>query len=317
MESSFHQFCLLPAEIRCKIWRFAIPCRIIPARLKLDLDTWNAATETDLLMTHYRVIYDGQRPLLPSAGLVNHEAHHEMIKRYKPLRLSRDAVKHALGYQKVDDTAFNTICDSSRISSFNPECDVLEWMAPQRWIVPDFEKRCPLFIAACLSVRHVSFHFQEKTPTRLDIIALAVLDPDQPLETLTITMRRTAERVFRSRLARRPSKPEALQGGFEDIHRILLQHAAYFPSWDEALFKRLTSAHIDGALYMPRPQASRLGTQFSIYEILYQDDFEDKKYLARRWTSLRWGFYTYCLPWILSARLRRTWIGSSVSELGA
>ncbi|OTA77307.1 hypothetical protein M434DRAFT_402364 [Hypoxylon sp. CO27-5] len=287
MESSFPQFRLLPAEIRCKVWRFAIPSRTIPARLKLDLDTWNAATETDLLLTHYRVIYDRQVPLLPSAGLVNHEAHHEIMKRYKPLRLSRDAVKHALGYQEVDDTAFNTMCNSSRISSFNPECDVLEWMAPQHWTVFDFEKLCPLFVAACLSVRHVSFHFQDYLQARLEVIALAVLDPDQPLETLTITLGPSVERVSRYRLARCPYKSEAPHGDYKDIPRILSQYAAYFPSWDKVFVKRSTPAHIDWPSYMPRPEASRLDTRFSIYEVICQDDLEDKKYLARRWSELK------------------------------
>ncbi|KAI0836566.1 hypothetical protein F5Y06DRAFT_272814 [Hypoxylon sp. FL0890] len=229
MEPSFPQFHLLPAELRSKVWRFAIPCRIIPVKLKMDLDTWNAATEEDSLLTHYRVVYDGQVPQLPSVGLVNREAHHEIMRHYKPIRLDRDAVKRALGYEEVDDMAINTIktmCNSSRISLFDPERDVLEWRAPQHWIIPNYETLRPLFVAACLSVRHVSIHFQASLQSHLDIIASAVFDQDQPLETLTITMGDTHERGSRYRLARCPSESEALRPDFVDIQRILSQYSA-------------------------------------------------------------------------------------------
>ncbi|KAI1407106.1 hypothetical protein F5Y13DRAFT_175668 [Hypoxylon sp. FL1857] len=305
MESSFPQFGLLPAEIRCKIWRFAIPRRIVPVRLKLDLDTWNAATEADSILSHYRVTYDGQAPLLPSVGLVNHEAHYEIINNYKPLQLDRNSVRQALGLQTTESTAFSTICDSSRISSFNPDRDVLEWMAPHRWAIPSLDKLRPLLLGACLPVRHVSFQFQTLSIllfNNLKILACAVLDQDQPLETLTLTMEYPTERVHRYRLARRPSNPEVLKGDLGDVQRILLRYSACFLPWykttrgdeqtsvrDPHNYVHRTLANDFRSSLMLSAQEARLDAQFSIYEVLYPDDLEDKKYMEKRWSELRWA----------------------------
>ncbi|KAI1140037.1 hypothetical protein F5Y05DRAFT_376945 [Hypoxylon sp. FL0543] len=224
MEPLFPQFRHLPAELRCAIWRFAVPRRNVPVKLKMDLDTWNAATEWDSLLIHYRVVHDGQAPPLPSVGLVNHEAHDEIMKHYKPLQLRRNAVKRALRNHEVDDTAFDTIRGSSRISLFHLECDVLEWRAPQHWLT-NYQVLYPLFVAACLSVRHVSIYFQDRLHPQIMTIALAVLDEDQPLQTLTTIMGRPPERVFHYRVARRPSQPEAFQTDIDDVRRILSQYS--------------------------------------------------------------------------------------------
>ncbi|KAI1778500.1 hypothetical protein F4818DRAFT_406257 [Hypoxylon cercidicola] len=236
LEYSFPQFSRLPAELRCKIWRFAIPRRTIPARLKLDLDAWNAATEADW-MQHYRVEFDGPVPPLPPLPLVNHEARYEITRSYsKPLEISGDAVKRSLGDRSVDDATFEDMCGSSRISRFNPECDVLEWKDPKRWLPHIPQQPHPLFLAACLSVRHVSLQYEASMHKQLEALTLAVLDSDQPLETLTVTLvLPSEEQAHQFRLARRPSSLRLLGKEEKDIRAILSQHSTCFIPWCKEL----------------------------------------------------------------------------------
>ncbi|KAI1767138.1 hypothetical protein GGR53DRAFT_144225 [Hypoxylon sp. FL1150] len=236
-EPSFPQFSQLPAELRCKIWRFAIPRRTIPARLKLDLDAWNGATESDW-MQHYRVVFDGPEPSLPPLPLVNHEARYEITRNYsKPLEISRAAIKQSLGTRSVDDATFEDLCASSRISRFNPECDVLEWKNPMRWLPRISQQQPhPLFLAACLSVRHISLEYDPSMHKQLEAITAAVLDKDQPLETLTITLILPSEdQGHQFRLARRPAHLRLIDKDEKDVRAILSQHSTCFIPWCEEL----------------------------------------------------------------------------------
>ncbi|KAI2606522.1 uncharacterized protein GGS25DRAFT_524187 [Hypoxylon fragiforme] len=306
MEPSFPQFSLLPAELRCKIWRLATPPRIVRARIKLDLEAWNNATEADWMDVHYRVVFDGQAPPLPLLVLVSHEARHEILESYRnPLQISGVALRQALGAQSVDDTALDTMCDSSRILRFNPECDVLEWMEPRRW-VDIFRKPSPLFLAACLSsVRHVSVEYHSRISTELDLLSLAVLDQDQPLKTLTMLSLHSIEnrpldyRCLRYRLAKRSSGPEAIlgeEGTAGDVQHILSRHPTCFLT----LSQRTQGDGYGGFLHKAHPlinellargirprgmlleAETELSSKFAIYEAFDPSDLADEEYISWR-----------------------------------
>ncbi|KAI0383413.1 hypothetical protein F5Y04DRAFT_251257 [Hypomontagnella monticulosa] len=259
MESSFPQFRHLPSELRCKIWRLAIPGRTVFVRLKLDLDAWNAATETDWMQTHYRLVPDGQLPPLPAVALVNREAWHEVMTAYAPFRISEDVRRrtHAsfstcmMGEldrgavrPSADDAALDLMYDGARVPHFNMDTDALEWSSPGRWATKSFREPCLLFLAACLSVRYVSIEYDQSMCVQLEDLVLAFLDPDQPLETLTIggIESRYADRFLtkipRFRLARTPPGPKYFlksKEDLDDLDTILARHEACFLPWEGAL----------------------------------------------------------------------------------
>lgn len=300
MESqfSFPQFSQLPAELRCKIWRFAIPRRTIPARLKLDLDAWNAATEADW-MQYYRVELDGPVPSLPPLPLVNHEARYEITRSYsKPLEISRAAVRRSLGTRSVDDTTFEDMCGSSRISRFNPECDVLEWKDPRRWLpsAPLQRQPHPLFLAACLSVRHVSLEYEASMHKQLEALTAAVLDQDQPLETLTVALvLPSEEQKHQFRLARRPSSLRLLDKDEKDVRAILSRHSTCFIPWCKNLgdggapkdspppVDRTATEDLPPHALTPAATETRQNPEFLIYKVSSPDNMECNDFLSWFW----------------------------------
>ncbi|KAI8965232.1 hypothetical protein F5Y11DRAFT_313378 [Daldinia sp. FL1419] len=303
MVSSFPQFPLLPAELRYKIWRFAIPHRNVPVRLKLDLDAWNAATESDWVQVHYRIIPDAENriPPLPRLARVNREAWHEVIKSYKPLRVSKDTIRRSLGTQSVDETALDIMCSNSTIAQFNVDRDVLEWAEPRRWSTGTRELPYPIFLAACLSVRHVSMEYNLSMHTQLETLALAVLDQDQPLETLTISVNvefRTGKIDSRFRLAKSPPEPSIffLEKFVEwkDVDDILSQYPTcllYRTSPDDSVQglhplvnETLTKGY--SPAQMPLAPKTRLGTRFSVYEVLRPGNPKDEELSL----SLDWAY---------------------------
>ncbi|KAI1394435.1 uncharacterized protein F4822DRAFT_388167 [Hypoxylon trugodes] len=291
MEPSFPQFRDLPAELRCKIWRMAIPRRIVSARLKLDLDAWNAATETDWMQVHYRVVPDDRKSFLNPVALVNHEARHEMTKNYKPLRISRKAVEKSLGTRIMDLDAF---CGSSRIPWFNPEYDVLGWTEPKRWSTGCNEQPCPLFLAACLSVRYVEFKLDVSMNTQLEILAFAVLDRDQPLETLTIIVKEDGPRY---RLTRRPPNSKFLCGKSRNdmIHVLSRSPVSLFPWCNIAkdptqkphpLVNRML-VEVSRPKQKPLGLKTRLGTRFAIYGVFDPDHEGAEEYVKEHWDVMK------------------------------
>ncbi|KAH9907068.1 hypothetical protein F4778DRAFT_612393 [Xylariomycetidae sp. FL2044] len=224
MEStSFPQFSLLPSELRCKIWRLALSRRIIPVRLRIDLDTWNSSTEADW-WTNYRVFEDATPLPVPPGLLVNHEARHEIAPFYRePLTIDRAVLEAILKWPAfsslssaaaVGESGLRGMCDGRRIPRFNRDFDVLEWAGTRRWASPAgraMQRGQPLFLAACLSVRHVSLEINDSMHYQLETLAFAVLDRDQPLQTLTIRddsphqCRMDDRLVGEFRLARRPA----------------------------------------------------------------------------------------------------------------
>ncbi|KAI2465400.1 hypothetical protein F4781DRAFT_26826 [Annulohypoxylon bovei var. microspora] len=269
MEPSFPQFRLLPPEIRCMIWNFAITRRIVPVRPKWDSearDDIDEEEEEDWEQFYMRVVYDGPVPLL-SIALVNHEARHEI--GMKPLLIDRETIRWSLGNLKVSDTVFDTLCESSRIPWFNPQRDVLKWREPHRcvgwW---DYLWSRPVFLAACLSVRHISVGYKKAMRKQLEVLALAVLDPTRSPETLTITYEGY---TTKHRLARHPSGPKAfLTDDWENLELLLFDHSVCFLPWYET-FQDDVPVFIEGPHHK-----TRLDTRFSIYEVVSFPDHSDE-----------------------------------------
>lgn len=311
-DSSFPQFSQLPAELRCKIWRFAIPRRTIPARLKLDLDAWNGATETDW-MQHYRVVFDGPEPSLPPLPLVNHEARYEITRSYsRPLAISSAALKQSLGARSLDDAEFEDMCASSRISRFNAECDVLEWKDPKRWLPRSMQLQQPhpLFLAACLSVRHVSLEYEASMHRQLEALTAAVLDKDQPLETLTVTLVLPNEdQGHQFRLARRPANLRLLDKDEKDVRAILSQHSTCFIPWCkelkdgadigddvQALVDETAVDGIPHALKAATPE-TRQNSEFLIYKVSSPGNMECNDFI-------NWFWYVSLYPEKMGIKIR-------------
>lgn len=223
----FPQFALLPAELRLRIWRYAAPRRTIPVRLKQDLDAWNWASNLDWWM-HYNVVPDGQSPSpVPAVLLVNTEARAEVVKQYQhPLRIDRDHVRRTTRvpdeYESVHDgdeqtsKSFDKMCDASSVRPFHPYCDVLEWAETWRWHRDAMTNTTPLFLGACLSVRHVSIEYALWMCGPLLRLAKAVVSEKHPtqLSTITVTINQPRERrQTQYRLAKRPPSAVPLVGG--------------------------------------------------------------------------------------------------------
>ncbi|KAI1371104.1 hypothetical protein F4677DRAFT_318319 [Hypoxylon crocopeplum] len=295
MECSFPQFSLLPAELRCRIWRSAIPRRTVRARLKWDLDAWNGAEEGEWMHIFYGVVPDGRVTALPPVSLVNHEARYEIMKSYnKPLQISRDTVVRSLGGVSVPDSAIDCMTDSSTIPRFDPDHDVLEWTGTGRWGTKEENSPRPLFLAACLSVRHVSIEYDVSMYTQLEVLAVGLLDQDQPLETLTITVKNVEYSIKEGRaqfrLAKHPPGPRLYmkqeQVNWKGIQAALSRHSTCFLPFDYA------GLYDDEAdfLFKPLPisPGTRLDVGFSIYEVLDPSDLEEEVYIS--WRLHRGGF---------------------------
>ncbi|KAI1081539.1 hypothetical protein F5B20DRAFT_569893 [Whalleya microplaca] len=280
MECPFPQFGLLPAELRCKVWCFAVPRRTIPVRLKLDLDAWNGAHEMEWEQIHYRLVSDGKPVPLPPVTMVNHEARHEAMKSYKKsLQINRDSMRRALGLHAVDDVAFGTLCNSSRIPWFNPKCDVLEWSEPFRWSSGHASLPSPLFLGACLSVKHISLEPEVSMNSQLETLAIAVLDAAQPLEILNITLKESQSCWRQFRLARRPASIRFSQRE-EDVQAVLARHSTCFLPWYS------TSPAETWPRQAPLGPETQLDTRFSIYQVLRPHELADQKYIALRLEAL-------------------------------
>ncbi|KAJ1326203.1 2EXR family [Microdochium nivale] len=237
---SFPQFALLPAELRLRIWRFAAPRRTVPVRLKQDLDAWNWASNLDWWM-HYNVVSDNNNPhkqqhdaaapdynKIPAVLLVNTEARGELIKQYRePLRINRELVKWlslrpwegplatvglaanlGLGQpQQPASESFDRMCDAPSVKPFHPEFDVLEWAETWRWHRDATTNTTPLFLGACLSVRHVSLEYAVWMSQPLGTLARMITEKrsDISLQTITVTVNQPRKRrQSQFRLARKP-----------------------------------------------------------------------------------------------------------------
>ncbi|KAI0473191.1 hypothetical protein GGR56DRAFT_603732 [Xylariaceae sp. FL0804] len=226
MDPGFPRFSELPAELRCHIWRLAIPCRFVSVRLRLDLDGWNSSTESDW-STHYRVELDGPDyrthppPGPPSLAGVNHEARAEVLSHYGPSLPPSTLKRTDRGWP---------VGEGAEIPWFNAQSDVLSWARVNRW-----PPNSDLFARTCLSVQHVEVensHTNTGLAHQLFRLAAAVLDPAQPLQTLTVlqqlyTPGSWGRFACRYRVVRRPPSPRVLRKG-EPLADVLARHDAGF-----------------------------------------------------------------------------------------
>ncbi|KAI2638648.1 hypothetical protein GGS26DRAFT_352851 [Hypomontagnella submonticulosa] len=132
--------------------------------------------------------------------------------------------------------------DGSRIPHFNPDTNALEWNSTGRWATKSWREPCPLFLAACLSVRYVSVEYDRSMCVQLEDLVLALLDPCQPLETLTISGIESHPSFHvkypRYRLARTPPGPRYFlekEADVEELDAILSRRETCFLPWEGLL----------------------------------------------------------------------------------
>jgi hypothetical protein len=229
MDSSFPQFVLLPPELRCKIWRYALPRRTINFRLKMDMDAWNWAEDSDW-WSNFFITEDfphtGGR--LPAVCFVNRESRGELTKLYKPFKIREGLLERISRDHSGEEASANLRkCDETLTPRFNPSTDVMKWSRIHRWSQNTQEKHSPLFLAAALSATHMDIEIDKSMTRPLTILTLAVIAPSGPLKTLQMSCGGP-----QYRLARVPTFTRRLQFQDEEhIGGILSDQGACFWPW--------------------------------------------------------------------------------------
>lgn len=227
MDLTFPQFALLPAELRCKIWRQALPRRTVAFRLKMDMDAWNWSSEDDWWM-HFYVAADYPTSTIPAVCFTNHEAYGELSKLYQPFKLQIESLRWAFYERFAEESTLIRMCEQARTPRFNADLDIMEWTRIHRWSQTSVEKYSPLFLATIATVRHASFERDPSTLPPLRILEAMVLNPKCLLETITITLK--GEKKLRFRLAPVPDSDHRLREG-DNIHQVLKTHGASLLPW--------------------------------------------------------------------------------------
>ncbi|ORY69059.1 uncharacterized protein BCR38DRAFT_482531 [Pseudomassariella vexata] len=215
MELSFPQFSLFPAELRVKIWQHALPQRTVYVRLRMNMDAWNWASESDW-WAHYMLSSDYMYPESPPPALffVNHESRAETRKFYRRLSIDRELLKQylftATDHEQygvsddVEDTALERTCNAGKTPWFNVDTDVLEW------------KQSSAGAAITLP------------STLISALVFAVLDRRTVVKSLTIKMRDViTEEKWALRLVRSPARRRVLEVG-DDVGAVLKEYGACF-----------------------------------------------------------------------------------------
>ncbi|KAK8051143.1 hypothetical protein PG993_002528 [Apiospora rasikravindrae] len=219
MPAEFHQFGLLPPEIRYKIWRYTLPHRIVNLRLKPNIDVRNWVPPGDWWL-HYVLDHDddddhnstaGQSFSLPSALLTCYEAYQELARHYRPIPLDQPLLKRGLGGDAVWERDATPAEDYSaaRLTRFCRDHDTLRWAGTARWGLSVRSPANPLFLAASLAVRRVVVEYAPAVASQLEVLALAVLDAGQTLQRLDLVATNPSDgRRLRFRLGETPSRGE-------------------------------------------------------------------------------------------------------------
>ncbi|KAI0179402.1 hypothetical protein GGR52DRAFT_304791 [Hypoxylon sp. FL1284] len=289
-EPSFPQFRRLPAELRCKIWRLAVPRRTVSVRAEAETVAVDGAPP-GVVHWQYRVVCDGPAPPLPRLGLVSHEAYYETVRCYsKPLAIDRGAAVRALESHPPadndDESATPEELARARLemAPFSASRDVLEWREPPRRQQGPLLR--PVFVAACLSVRHASVAYDSSMHGELLALAAAVLDARQPLETLTVTLALPRyDYCHRFRLAKRPASVRMLGEGDTDVKPILSRHRTCFIPWLGEPMPMPPPAKTETE--MEEPKEAEAETQrdsdFFIYEVSSPDGTECNNFVNWFW----------------------------------
>ncbi|KAH8671643.1 hypothetical protein BX600DRAFT_459435 [Xylariales sp. PMI_506] len=190
-DTTFPRFGQLPPELRCKIWRQALAPRNIYFRVKMDMDAWNWASEEDW-WAHYMLTgdYNGSSastpPPPPSLLLVNHEARAEALRAYRPLHVDRNLLRRCIADDSVNEHSLARMCNLTKTPWVNSSTDILEWAHVKRWSCNNPPRCRALFLAASMSVQHISVEYDPNLHQSLVALALAVLDVESCLKSLTI-----------------------------------------------------------------------------------------------------------------------------------
>lgn len=223
MSSEFHQFVLLPPEIRCKIWQYTLPHRVVDVRLKPNIDVRNWVPPGDWWL-HYVLDHDDDEPkqssssssssssLLPSVLLTCYESYRELARYYRPIPLNQPLIKRSLGGDAVweKDSTPAEAYTAARLTRFHRDNDTLRWRKTSRWGLSARSPANPLFLAASLAgPRRVEVEYAPAVATQLEVLALACLDTVQPLERLDIVATSPSDgRRLRFRLCAMPPSRE-------------------------------------------------------------------------------------------------------------
>ncbi|KAK8079506.1 hypothetical protein PG997_007324 [Apiospora hydei] len=242
MLAEFHQFGLLPPEIRYKIWRYTLPHRVVNLRLKPNIDVRNWAPPGDWWL-HYVLDHDededdkspGRSPSsLPSVLLTCYEAYQELARHYRPIPLDQPLLKRSLGGDAVWERDSTPAEDYSaaRLTRFCRDNDTLLWAGTSRWGLSVRSPANPLFLAASLAVRRVVVEYAPAVASQLEVLALAVLDVGQPLERLDLVATNPSDgRRLRFRLEETPPQGEvAYLTTAKSVSKIVAEgRTAFFP----------------------------------------------------------------------------------------
>ncbi|KAK6852715.1 hypothetical protein PG995_011266 [Apiospora arundinis] len=248
MPSEFHQFVLLPPEIRYKIWRYTLPHRVIDMRLKPNIDVRNWVPPGDWWL-HYVLDHDdnpeksfsssssSSLSSLPSVLLTCYEAYQELGRHYRPIALDQALLKRSLGGDEAWERDSTPAEDYSaaRVTRFHRDYDTLRWTGTFRWGLSVRSPANPLFLAASLAVRRVVVEYAPALATQLEVLALACLDAGQPLEQMDLIATNPSDgRRLRFRLCETPPRNKvAYLTTAQSVPGLVTEcGAAFFPWFD-------------------------------------------------------------------------------------
>lgn len=286
MEASFPQFSLLPAELRCKVWRYALPQRTVFFRLKMDMDAWNWASESDW-WAHYVLTGDHKSATatttttqqLPSLLLVNHEARFESAKTYKQLAIDKAVLKRCLSNEPVVDSSLERMRNLKKTPRLNVDNDILEWAHVKRWSRNNPARCSALFLAASMSVQHVVVEYDHYLHTSLLSLALSVMDVESPLKSLTLKVfDASVQKQVTYRIAAVPDRVPVIRDQ-EQLSGILRRrHAGMLTCyrWPSDATENLKPTTLDRSTLTSFAQffepGTKLDTNFAIFRVASDDD---------------------------------------------
>ncbi|KAI1842061.1 hypothetical protein JX266_011712 [Neoarthrinium moseri] len=242
----------------------------------MDMDAWNWASESDW-WAHYLLTGDYKSTLTPQPALlfVSHEARAESLRAYKQLQISKPLLRRCLADDAVDDRRLERMRHLAKTPKLNVNTDVLEWAQVKRWSRNNPSKCGALFLAASMSVQHIVVEYDHYLHTSLVALALAVLDVESPLKSLTIKVNdSTTQEPFAFRLTSLPEHVETTSRQVSSLFRKLSQYdACMLPGYRPPLVdtERLQPKTLDrstlGSFTRPFPPGTRLNTGYAIFRV--------------------------------------------------
>ncbi|KAH8193785.1 hypothetical protein TruAng_012051 [Truncatella angustata] len=280
MEATFPHFSSLPAELRCKVWKFALPQRTVNFRLKMDMDAWNWASESDW-WAHYVLTgdYHSAAATQPALLLVNHEARFESRKAYKQLAIDKAVLQRCLADDAVVDGRLERMRNLNKTPRLNLDHDILEWAHVKRWSRNNPVKCGALFLAASMSVQHVVVEYDHYLHTSLVSLAFSVLDVESPLRSLTIKVAdAVAHKQYTYRVTCVPDQAPMLRRGDDGDTFVKRRQACMLPCYRRPIHttEKLQPTTLDrstlSSFAQPFERDTRLHTNFAIFRVAPGDE---------------------------------------------